>query len=332
MYQPLEAITVDDRTRLCSLPCPSALTPDLLARQRPDASWMLLDDAGSVAARCSLWWKAAPPHGEERLGLIGHYAARNAEAAAQLLRLACQRLAEQHCTLTVGPMDGNTWQRYRLLTERGDEPAFFLEPDNPDDWPAHFTSNGFTPLAQYYSALNSDLADCDLRAENAAALFDKRNMTLRTLHMDRFEEELRRIHALSLAGFAGNFLYTPISAEDFVAQYLGVKPYVRPELVLIAEQHGQAIGFIFAIPDMLQARRGQSIDTVIIKTMAVHPDHAGAGLGTLLMARCEQAAGTLGYHRAIHALFHEANPSGKISRHTAKVIRRYILFAKRLTP
>jgi GNAT superfamily N-acetyltransferase len=109
-----------------------------------------------------------------------------------------------------------------------------------------------------------------------------------------------------------------------------VKPYVRPEIVLFAEQHGQPIGFIFAIPDMLQAKRGQSIDTVIIKTMAVHPAHAGLGLGSLLMARCEHAAHELGYRRAIHALFHEKNRSGKISSHTGKVIRRYTLFAKPL--
>ena len=35
----------------------------------------------------------------------------------------------------VGPLDGSTWRRYRLVTERGVEPPFFMEPDNPDDWP-----------------------------------------------------------------------------------------------------------------------------------------------------------------------------------------------------
>jgi len=29
-------------------------------------------------------------------------------------------------------MDGSTWHRYRLPTERGAEPTFFLEPDNPE--------------------------------------------------------------------------------------------------------------------------------------------------------------------------------------------------------
>jgi GNAT superfamily N-acetyltransferase len=72
------------------------------------------------------------------------------------------------------------------------------------------------------------------------------------------------------------------------------------------------------------------VDTAIVKTMAVHPNHSGVGLGSLLMARCQQAARAAGFARAIHALFHEANRSGRISSHTARVIRRYTLFARPL--
>jgi GNAT superfamily N-acetyltransferase len=62
--------------------------------------------------------------------------------------------------------------------------------------------------------------------------------------------------------------------------------------------------------------------------MAVHPDHAGIGLGSVLMDRCQQAVRAAGFTRAIHALFHDANRSGKISGHTARVIRRYTLYAR----
>ena len=47
-------------------------------------------------------------------------------------------------------------------------------------------------------------------------------------------------------------------------------------------------------------------------------------------ARAHEAARQLGFTRAIHALFHEANRSGRISGHTARVIRRYTLFARSL--
>ena len=105
-----------------------ALDPESISRHKADAHWMLVDSLGDVFARCSLWWSETPPYPAQQLGLIGHYAARNAEAGVQLLNLACDRLARQGCTMVIGPMNGNTWQQYRLLTERGSEPAFFLEP------------------------------------------------------------------------------------------------------------------------------------------------------------------------------------------------------------
>lgn len=321
--------TSADDEQFCSLPGLSALTPALVARQRPDARWMLLTPDGDLAARCSLWWQGTPPHAGHRLGYIGHYAARDAVAAARLLDHACAQLAP-HCTLAVAPIDGNTWGRYRLLTERGGEPVFFLEPDNPDDWPGHFTANGFTPLAEYYSALNDRLDLPDPRTGELTGRLADQGVRLRSLDMSRFEEELRSLCPLALAGFARNFLYTPISEEDFLAQYLPIRAHVRPELVLVAEKDGRAVGFMLAVPDLLQARRGQPIDTVILKTMAVHPEHTGGGLGTLLVAHCQDEAARLGYRRAIHALMFEANNSRRISSHTARTIRRYTLFARTL--
>jgi GNAT superfamily N-acetyltransferase len=313
----------------CSLPGLSPLTPEVSARQRPDAQWLLRATDGTPAGRCSLWWSGAPSHAGQCLGYIGHYAARDAKAAAELLHYACEQLAP-HAGLAVAPMDGNTWNRYRLLTERGTEPVFFLEPDNPDDWPSHFTENGFTPLANYFSALNEDLNQPDQRTCELMRRHTEQGIRLRPVNLERFEDELRALCPLALSSFQQNFLYTPISPEDFLAQYLPIRPYLRPELVLIAEMEKQPIGFMLALPDLLQAKRGQTVDTVILKTLAVHPAHMGAGLGTLLLAHCQDEAARLGYRRAIHALMHETNNSRRISSHTARPIRRYTLFARSL--
>jgi GNAT superfamily N-acetyltransferase len=309
--------------RFCELPGLSTLTPEVVTRHRPQASWMLLDGTGVVAARCSLWWRDTPSYSFHHLGLIGHYAARDDHSATELLGIACWMLGAHGCTLAVGPLDGTTWNRYRLLTERGDEPLFFLEPDNPDDWPEHFTRKGFTLLAEYSSAVTV----CDARPSARPV---PAGMTMRPLDLDHFDEELGRIHALSLEGFRDNFLYSPISLDDFLAQYRGIRPYVRPELVILLELQGRLIGYIFGVPDQLQAKRGQPIETAIAKTMAVHPDHRGDGLGSFLLNRFTQIAAGLGYRRVIHALMHEGNRSRKMSARTATTIRRYTLYAKQL--
>ena len=327
----LQPRSQDDWQRFCSLPGLSPLTPPLCQQHAPDAS-LLLAAGGETAARCSLWWNGAPPPGGHRLGLIGHYAAAGTCAAATMLGRACELLTGQGCTLAVGPMDGNTWRRYRLLTERGPEPPFFLEPDNRDDWPAHFADNGFTALAQYYSALNADLTQRDPRADEAAERLAARGVRLRPLKLDHFEEELRAIYPLAVLSFRDNFLYTPLAEEEFLAQYRGLRAILPPGLGVLAEHDGALVGFLLAVPDLMQKQRGVPVDTVILKTMAVHPDHGGAGLGALMMARCQEDAARMGFRRAIHALMYEGNRSRRISGRTAQVIRRYTLFSRPLGP
>jgi len=309
-----------------------------LQRQAPDLHLLALDTTGDpngvLRARCSCWWTEAPPIAGERVGTIGHYAASDADAGAWLIERACRRLQDAGCTLAIAPMDGNTWRRYRFVIERGDEATFFLEPDQPDSWPDHFVACGFGELATYTSALTTDLAQADPRLQSAAARLASRGVSIRSFESPaapaRVEADLRRIYALSRVSFASNYLYTPIDEAEFIEQYRSVLPMVRPELVLLAEREGELVGFLFALPDLLQQRRTGSTDTIIIKTVAVAPGAASAGLGSVLVGQVQQQAQALGYRRAIHALMHERNVSQNISRRYARPIRRYALFSRAL--
>jgi GNAT superfamily N-acetyltransferase len=312
-----------DLQRYCALSGPGGLTPEKVRIHDPDALIALDDEDGTLTARASLWWNRVPAYPGERIGLIGHYAANDARTAALILSAACAELGRLGCTLAVGPMDGSTWRRYRLLTERGTEPPFFLEPDNPDDWPLHFEAQGFAPLARYYSALNEDI-------RRPWSLPSADGLTIRPLDPERIEEELHELWRIATSAFAGSFLYTPIEETEFRSMYRQLLPAVRPELVLIAEQDDQAAGFCFSVPDVLQARRGLTVDTAIMKTIAVLPEHQRRGLGSLLISRVNEAAARLGMRRCIHALMHEANPSRKIGRGLLRDFRCYTLFARSL--
>ena len=304
--------------------------PEALYRQRPDECWLALDAHGVPAARASLWWREAPALAGERLGVVGHYAALNSAAGVALLRHLCGQLRNRQCTLAVGPMDGNTWRRYRFVTERGQLPAFFLEPDNPDEYPQYFRDAGFYDLARYSSSVNEDLIGEDERVARTRERLSAQGVRLRTLRLDEFESELERIYDLSVVAFRDNYLYTPIERGEFIAQYRQVKALLVPELVLLAEIAQETVGFGFCLPDTAQAQRGEPIDTVIIKTVAVLPGRRQAGLGAWLVADLQQRARALGFRRAIHALMHESNRSRNISRHTAQVMRGYTLFARSL--
>ena len=115
-----------------------------------------------------------------------------------------------------------------------------------------------------------------------------------------------------------------------MGQYRAVQAKVRAELVLLAEQGGRPVGNVFAIPDLAQAQRGQPVTTVIVKTLAVLPGRAQAGLGAVLLDGVHVAARRLGFTRSIHALMHETNQSRNLSAHYAQTIRRYTLFSRTL--
>lgn len=303
----------------------------LAARHAPDLHLVARGRDGGVAARLSLWWRAAPPWPDAKLGVIGHYAAARDEDGMRMLDAACEALAGAGCGLAVGPMDGNTWRNYRLVTERGTEPPFFLEPDTPDAWRRQFEAAGFAPLATYHSSLAAAPFQHDPRIPSVAARLQADGVGLRDVDLGRFEAELGAIHELALASFARNFLYTPIDRAEFVAQYLPVAARVDPRLVFVAEHDGRLIGFLFAVADWLEAARtGARPTTVILKTVAVDPTRRFAGLGSWMVAVAHERAEALGYRRAIHALMHDANKSANISNRYATVMRRYALYARRL--
>jgi GNAT superfamily N-acetyltransferase len=309
-----------DIARFGAVPDGTPLETAALAATDADEHWLLADAADAVA-RCSLWWSAVPAYQQHHVGLIGHYAAADA-LAETLLRHACDRLRQAGCTIAIGPMDGSAYNRYRLVTEPGTEPPFFLEPTNPASWPAHFADNGFEPLSEYYSAAQDDLEATDPRIPEIERQMEAAGVRVRPLDPAAFERDLRGVYPVVAAGFAESLLASPIDEEAFVAQYRPLESLLVPELVQIAETEERAVGFLLVVPDWLQAQRGELIDTGIAKTTAVLPEYQRQGLGILLAARAIAAG---------RALIRKDNISRRLSDvYHGRVIRRYTLYAKEL--
>lgn len=288
--------------------------------------------AATDGARCSWWLDSAPPLAGERPGVIGHFSATSPEAARAVLDRACAELAARGATVAIGPMDGNTWRRYRWVIETGDEAPFLMEPWNPPAYPVWWREAGFATLASYQSALVTKLDAVDPRLARVRERLAADGVTIRNLASEpaRFESELRALHAVSLVSFAHNYLYTPLPEADFVAQYLPYRENIRPEFVFVAEQAGRCVGYMFSLPDFLRAAQGRPLDTLILKTAAILPRRAYAGLGALLAEMTHHAARAAGFTRVIHALALEDNPVTNITARHGAVMRRYALFARRL--
>jgi len=295
----------------------------------PDARIFAVDGGRTVQAHLAVWWRDVPPHDEHRLGVIGGFAAGDPETTKLLLDAACAYLREQDSTLAVGPMNGNTWRSYRFVDESDGRQPFLLEPRNPAPYAGWWRDAGFDRLSTYSSSVmpldGSEAVPPALRER-----ITRSGVVVRALDPERYDEELSAIHELSLRSFTHNFLYTPLGRESFLNSYRKVQHHVDPQFVRIAEKNGVPCGFVFAIPDLEAAARGER-PALIVKTLAVDPGARSAGLGSLLVDEVHRIARGKGYTEAIHALQHETNTSLKITgRHEGRAFRKYILFSKPL--
>ncbi len=293
--------------------------PGEFARHKPDAHFEWIGEEGR--GRCSLWWNRMPALNDHRVGMIGHYSS-SGEGACAFLDYACRQLSAHGCTIAVGPIDGSTWRSYRLITSFGDEPRFFLEPDNPPEWVEHYTGSGFEPLAHYFSAINDDLTRTDPRVEQRAVRLAQAGITLRPIHAEAIEDDLRRIFTVSRIVFRDNLLYADPDEADLLETYRSLLGKMPLELILLAEHAGHPVGFVFAVPD------GNEKRTLIIKTLAALPHRQYAGLGQMLLAEVMRRAHEMGFSRAIHALVRDSGHLRRITDRYARSIREYTLFAR----
>jgi GNAT superfamily N-acetyltransferase len=262
-----------------------------------------------------------------RTGFIGWYEASEREAGAALLRRALEELFAAGATRVVGPLNGTTWNRYRLVIPEsesrklpGDVP-FLSEPVNPSEYPLHFEDAGLGPHLEYESRIIRDPAR-DPEVFQAAVRLEGLGVAVRGIDLDRFEEELVALHQLSVLAFAENPYFSPIGLAEFAAMNRAMRPLLEPALVRLAEGlDGELLGFVFAFQDPLA-----TVPRVILKTLVTHPDARAIGLGGLLTDAINRAAAERGAS-VVHAMMQGSNFSTRISnRRESELFRRYRLY------
>ncbi len=268
-------------------------------------------------ARVTLFAQAPSWDGAPTMAL-GKFACDTGAAGAAVLARAEAAARAAGAARLLGPMDGTTWNSYRLVTETDGTPPFLMEPTSGAADRAAFEAVGFAPVARYFSA--------------RVALDGMQNpppvmSTFRVEPWDGADPEAHfgQVYDLSLAAFARNAFYTPITREAFLGMYMPFVPVLRREFVLFArDRDGALAGFLFGIPNY---GAGPEPDAVILKTYASVAPGAGQALASVFHDRARAA----GFTSAIHALIHETNASGRRSaRLGAEVFRRYALMGKRL--
>jgi hypothetical protein len=269
-------------------------------------------------ASCRIF-REAPSWDGRRTAAIGQFCCASAEDGAALLTCASELLRGEGFTAVVGPMDGDTWHRYRLVVETDGSPPFVMEPTSGPHDLAAFQSAGFEPISLYASA----------RATLAPGIESEPPFAIDGVRVEAWngvdaQALIGRLFDLSSAGFSRNAFFKPIDRSEFFKLYEPLIPAVDPRLVLFALESAKLVGFLFAFPNgRIECRP----DAVVLKTYA----SMRRGVGRLLGDTFLRTARHLGFSAMIHALMHVDNVSRQRSAlHGGTIFRRYALMGRRL--
>lgn len=253
--------------------------------------------------------------------LIGNYeCSDDPSAAAALLGAAEARARVLGKAALIGPMNGATWYAHRF-SEGGQEAPFFLEHIHQPYYPGQWRAFGFEAFQHYQS--NEEVIG--VVAAAPTDYFERNGWKIRPFDIENATSQLLDVHALCSVAFAGNTLFSPISAADFIGLYAPLLPALDPAFIDLVYDDGQLVGLLFGIPDRYSP--GQ----VVVKTLVRHPDARYQGLGHHLSVRYNAKLAALGYGRMVHAYMHVDNRSNRISTHLGgRLLRRHTLYKKML--
>lgn len=265
-------------------------------------------------------------HGMHTL-LIGHYeCVQDPMAATCLLEHIINYAKQQNAGWLIGPMNGSTWNNYRFCT--GPQSSrFFQEPLHPVYYPEQWMSSGFKIMAEYYSGFTHQLKVNLEQVDKRQGEFEQQ-LTIRSIDLDHYKDELEQIHPFLLDAFASNFLYSGITQKDFMEKYLPLKKYLDRDFVLIAEDKTKNIvGLYLCIDDFYDNEK----QTLIIKTVARKQGADFQGLGQVMSKMIYETAMRKGYTRIIHAFMLNNGTSVKSSQQFSAIpFKHYHLYGLRL--
>jgi hypothetical protein len=269
--------------------------------------------------------------------------------AAALLAAAAAALRDRGVRTMLGPVGLTFHDEMGLLVEGYGAPPSLLTPVNPPYYRRLLEEHGCLRLFDQHAyewITDAALGPVALRAARRATAA---GITVRSMRPDAWMDELRLIHRLYNESFMDAWGFMPIGWEDFRRRAEGFRPFYRPELILIAEQQGEQVGFALALPELspLLARvRGRlwpfgllqlalgvrSVRRARMMLLGVRIAWRSGGAAPALVAEMVAQAARLGLSGGELSLVHESNRAvrriisamGGVSSKTFRVYRKAI--------
>jgi GNAT superfamily N-acetyltransferase len=291
---------------------------------------------------------------ESRTGFIGLFeAVDDADVAEALLNAAAGWLRDRGMAEAMGPFNLSTndelYSPGILLDNHGRRPTLLMA-HNPPYYARLFEAAGWEKtrdLLAYW--LEDDRAPERLLrgAERLVRSID--GLVVRQIDLRRLDAEVERVKEVYNSAWQRNWGFAPLTDAEIAHLARTLKPTADARIALMAEVHGEPVGFALALPDYNQALRHvdgslfpfgifkllwhrRRISTLRVLTLGLKPEYQRRGIDSLLVLRIYQNGLQAGYRSAEAAWILEDNWSMRrgLERLGAVAHKTYRVYGTRL--
>jgi len=241
-------------------------TPPLLADQRKFfnrainpfcehadvALCLAVDASGRPVGRIALTAdRAHNAFQSERTGFFGFFEALDEPGvAACLLDHARQWMRERGLRKMLGPMNLSTNHECGLQVDGFERPSMIGIPYNPPRYQKLLEEWGLVKAKDLLSLYLVPKVVPEYLERAVARISQRNRFHLRSLRMDRFQEELDILWDVYNTAWEKNWGFVPMNRNEFLFAANELKAIANPRLCFVAEVDGEPVGFSLTLPNI----------------------------------------------------------------------------------
>ncbi len=250
---------------------------------------------------------------DDATGFFGFFeSVDDRRVAGELLTAAERWVAERGMQRMRGPMSFSTNEECGLLVDGFQYPPAVMMPYNLPYASRLVESAGYAKAKDLLAYLLDDTIPPARLVHGVQRLQQLQNVTIRPINLRRFRQEVELIFEVYNSAWERNWGFVPMTKAEVNGLARQLRWVGNPNLCLIAEVKGEAVGFALALPDYNQALRHvdgrlfpfgllkllwyqRKINAARVLTLGLKPGFRRMGIDAMLYLRLWEEAPKNGY-------------------------------------
>lgn len=253
-------------------------------------------------------------HYHQKVGFFGLFECLPDYSVAHALFQSAEKwLKEMGMEVIQGPMNLSTNHECGLLIEGFDSSPVFMTPYNPRYYRDYLENYGFQKVKDLYAYfMDFSRYEKGKLEKKIERVLSRRNLRVRPINLKDFQNEAQTVKEIYNSAWGNNWGFVPMTDEEFWYMGKELKKIVVPELALVAELDGKAVGFTLTVPDINQVLKRlngrlfpwgifkwfyyyKKIDLFRALVLGIIEKYRHLGLDLLLYVKLAEAAKKNGY-------------------------------------